>query len=204
MTISPRTPATRPPQANTERDALCREVTAARLIATPSPGYTETDEETGSYHPQVNGTVERFHRQLEYSLVASDQQENWLLSLPLNLLGIRTSLKTDLHNSSTDAALPQRRPSSTATLQPAHVFVRVNAVKKPLHRPYQGPFKVLRRMKKTVTIDRHGSTDAVAIDRVKPAYTLTPALTPAMPVTSDPADNSSRLKTKILFLLPRH
>ncbi|XP_063857333.1 uncharacterized protein LOC135098869, partial [Scylla paramamosain] len=57
---------------------------------------------TASYHPQANGTVERFHRQLKSSLAASATRADWSQALPLVLLGIRTSLKEDLHHSSAE------------------------------------------------------------------------------------------------------
>ncbi|BHF82673.1 hypothetical protein SprV_0802581200 [Sparganum proliferum] len=51
---------------------------------------------TTAYHPAANGMVERFHRQLMASLRAADDLENWTDHLPLVLLGIRSSLKSDL------------------------------------------------------------------------------------------------------------
>ena len=51
---------------------------------------------TTSYHPQANGAVERFHRTLKSSLMAHGSRENWSTTLPLVMLGIRTSFKTDL------------------------------------------------------------------------------------------------------------
>nr|VZI45360.1 unnamed protein product [Spirometra erinaceieuropaei] len=51
---------------------------------------------TTAYHPAANGMVERFHRQLKASLRAADYPENWTDHLPLVLLGIRSSLKSDL------------------------------------------------------------------------------------------------------------
>nr|VZI41229.1 unnamed protein product [Spirometra erinaceieuropaei] len=51
---------------------------------------------TTAYHPAANGMVERFHRQLKASLRAADDPENWTDHLPLVLLGIRSSLKSDL------------------------------------------------------------------------------------------------------------
>ncbi len=50
---------------------------------------------TCSYHPIANGIIERFHRQLKSSLMAKSTVR-WTDSLPLILLGIRSSLKTDL------------------------------------------------------------------------------------------------------------
>ncbi|BHF78125.1 hypothetical protein SprV_0602123500 [Sparganum proliferum] len=51
---------------------------------------------TTAYHPAANGMVERFHRQLKASLRAADDPENWTYHLPLVLLGIHSSLKSDL------------------------------------------------------------------------------------------------------------
>lgn len=51
---------------------------------------------TTSYHPQANGLVERLHRTLKTALYARQNTENWSIELPLILLGIRTSIKTDL------------------------------------------------------------------------------------------------------------
>ncbi|KAL7304740.1 hypothetical protein TKK_0002977 [Trichogramma kaykai] len=51
-----------------------------------------------SYHPNGNGMVERFHRQLKASLMA--QSTDWIEALPLVLLGVRSSFKEDLKTSS--------------------------------------------------------------------------------------------------------
>ena len=50
---------------------------------------------TTAYHPQANGMVERFHRQLKVALKAQLNPSAWMDSLPLVLLGIRTALKED-------------------------------------------------------------------------------------------------------------
>ena len=54
----------------------------------------------------------------------------------------------------------------------SHVFVRIDAVRKPLQTPYEGPFTVIRRTRKNFNINRNGSADVIAVDRVKPTYLL--------------------------------
>ena len=49
-----------------------------------------------------------------------------------------------------------------------HVFVRNDAVRKPLQTPYEGPYPVLERTDKFFKLNINGT---VSIDRLKPAYT---------------------------------
>ena len=52
--------------------------------------------QTTAYHPQSNGMVERFHRQLKTSLRARLTSPTWTDELPIVLLAIRTTPKADL------------------------------------------------------------------------------------------------------------
>ena len=52
----------------------------------------------------------------------------------------------------------------------AFVFVRRDAYRTPLQRPYEGPFKVLSPGDKTFVIDRGGKQEVVTVDRLKPAH----------------------------------
>ena len=69
---------------------------------------------------------------------------------------------------------PPRPHSSRVQISPdlqscEYVFVRHDAVRKPLQPPYDGPYKVLVRAEKFFKIQRTGKTDNVSIDRLKPA-----------------------------------
>ncbi|GFR05229.1 retrovirus-related Pol polyprotein from transposon 412 [Trichonephila clavata] len=52
----------------------------------------------------------------------------------------------------------------------SHVFVRHDAVKKPLQTPYDGPYLVLKRTEKMFTIEKNGKHSTINIDRLKPAF----------------------------------
>ena len=69
---------------------------------------------------------------------------------------------------------PRRAPGRfyvpRALADATHVLVRHDAVKPPLAAPYDGPYRVVARSDKTVTIDRRGRHDVVSLDRVKPAH----------------------------------
>ena len=51
-----------------------------------------------------------------------------------------------------------------------HVFVRNDAVKKPLQQPYDGPYRVIKKTNKVFTVDINGCTKVISIDRIKPAF----------------------------------
>ena len=51
-----------------------------------------------------------------------------------------------------------------------HVFVRHDAVRKPLQPPYDGPYRVLKRADKHYTLEIGNRQEVVSLDRLKPAY----------------------------------
>ena len=52
----------------------------------------------------------------------------------------------------------------------AFEFIRVDRHKTPLCRPYEGPFRVIRKVDKTFTIARKKKEEGVSMDRLKSAY----------------------------------
>ena len=68
----------------------------------------------------------------------------------------------------------------------SHVFVRNDAVRAPLRRPYLGSFLVLNGKEKYYVLDIKGKPDSVSIDRLKPAYMMN-----ALMSHSDDTGNSS-------------
>ena len=51
-----------------------------------------------------------------------------------------------------------------------HVFVRIDAVKRPLQPPYSGPYKVLKRRAKYFILDVNGKQETISLDRLKVAH----------------------------------
>ena len=51
-----------------------------------------------------------------------------------------------------------------------HVFLRNDAVQRPLQQPHSGPYKVLKQFSKTFIIDCRGNRQFVSKDCLKPAY----------------------------------
>ncbi len=57
---------------------------------------------TTAYHPQANGLVERFHRQLKEALRARLEIGNWYSQLPWVMMGLRAAPKEDCGLSSAE------------------------------------------------------------------------------------------------------
>jgi cleavage and polyadenylation specificity factor subunit 1 len=64
---------------------------------------------TTAYHPQANGMVERFHRQLKDALRARLVNQDWLSQLPWVLLGLRAAPKEDCGLSSAEMVFGEPR-----------------------------------------------------------------------------------------------
>ena len=57
---------------------------------------------TTSYHPQSNGMVECFHRQLKAAIMAHESPNPWTITLPAVLLGVRSAVKERLGRSAAE------------------------------------------------------------------------------------------------------
>ena len=75
---------------------------------------------TTAYHPQANGMVERFHRQLKTALKACTNSPNWLDELPMVLLGIRSIWRADLDCSPVELVYRSTLRIPGEFLQPPH------------------------------------------------------------------------------------
>ena len=61
----------------------------------------------------------------------------------------------------------------------SHVYLRHDAIRKALQPPYDGPYKVLSRSAKNMTLEVKGKPSVVTIDRVKPAFVAISAVLPS-------------------------
>ena len=82
-----------------------------------------------------------------------------------SVLGASVPMPVVHHGSRTSRVDPALAKSS-------HVFLRVDAVRRPLVPPYDGPFLVLRRSAKTFDIQKGNKSVTVSVDRLKPAAEL--------------------------------
>lgn len=127
------------------------------------------------------------------------------VSLPVSAHDLSSRLKSAMAN--LQPVLPRSSRRKTFVSQDltgcSHVFVRKDAVQPPLTQPYQGPCRVLRRTRITVTIDRNSTVDSATIDRVKPAYLLDQDHTAVVAATTSSEFLPSTTR-RIRFSCPRH
>ncbi|KAK3707420.1 hypothetical protein RRG08_034476 [Elysia crispata] len=116
------------------------------------------------------------------STFVRDLQENFRKLSPLS----------PVHHGTTKKYLPRDLMSAE------QVYVRHDAHRGPLVRPYDGPFKVLYRSDKHFDILRNNKSTRVSIDRLKPAYSADPKFPPPAVHPHDQAprvDDNSRSET---------
>ena len=65
---------------------------------------------------------------------------------------------------------PRKSYVSNELFTCTHVFIRHDAVRKPLQPPYDGPYPVVQRKDKYLIIDINSRKDTVSVDRLKSAH----------------------------------
>jgi cleavage and polyadenylation specificity factor subunit 1 len=75
-----------------------------------------------------------------------------------------------------------------------HVFVRNDTVKAPLTRPYDGPFRVIKKTPKHFTVSIHRRDSVISVDRLKPAFTLAE---PELPDASSAVPESTTVPVRL-------
>ncbi|KFD68536.1 hypothetical protein M514_10285 [Trichuris suis] len=107
---------------------------------------------TLAYEPQQNGLVERMHRDLKASLMATLQGDpNWADTLPVVLMGMRAAFKPDIRTSAAELVLGEAlrlpaqyfdrcpdEPHSEFAKDLRRAFARLRPVKISWHQPIAG------------------------------------------------------------------
>ncbi|XP_059225779.1 uncharacterized protein LOC131997918 [Stomoxys calcitrans] len=81
-------------------------------------------------------------------------------------------------------------------LKCSHVFVRNDAVRKPLQPPYEGPFQAISRKSKIFKIRRSQDEKVISIDWLKPAYLLNESESIQVPDISSNTQGTSTMKLR--------
>uniref|UniRef100_A0A1X7SK33 Uncharacterized protein n=1 Tax=Amphimedon queenslandica TaxID=400682 RepID=A0A1X7SK33_AMPQE len=139
-----------------------------------------------SISPSSQRYDREIHRQLKAALIAEPHPELRTESLPLVLLGIRTAVKEDLHDSTaellygTTICLPGEffslnhshslSESSDYVARLKYYIHSLSLTPRPLQHPYDGPYKVLENTEQYDVININGNLDTISIDPLKLAY----------------------------------
>ena len=138
-----------------------------------------THNMTTAYHPQANGLVERFHRQLKSSIMSKAKKNtDWLLELPVVMLGLRTAIKEDLGTS--PAQLVYGEPLRI----PAAFFPQAAGIKQTDQITYVTKLEKAMSQVKYTKPSWHGSghsgTLLLGLKECTHVYVLQPGLRPSM------------------------
>lgn len=113
--------------------------------------------------------------------------------------------------SSLRAPAPRTPPTQKTYMPPAlqtatHVLIRRDSVRRPLQRPYDGPYKILQRKNKYFKIQLPNRTEFISVDRLKPALldsevsrSSSPGNTTASAVTSSGRPSNKPIRLQVSF-----
>ncbi|XP_029675767.1 uncharacterized protein LOC115243155 [Formica exsecta] len=93
-----------------------------------------------------------------------EEPEDMLKQLKKNLRDVRPR-EVKRHGQATPFVFQNME---TAT----HAFLRRELLRGTLQPPYEGPFQIIKRGEKVITLRKNGKDINVSIDRIKPVYTL--------------------------------
>ncbi|XP_029162661.1 uncharacterized protein LOC114934194 [Nylanderia fulva] len=94
-------------------------------------------QHTTAYHPQANGTIERWHRSLK-TVIKCHETTDWVKVLPVVMLGLRNALKEDIGTSAAELVY------GTQLRIPGEYFSQ--------EEPSQDPFPFLEKLRQTSTV----------------------------------------------------
>ncbi|KAM0726708.1 Gag-Pol polyprotein [Formica fusca] len=97
-------------------------------------------------------------------LEIADETEDMLRQLKKNLQNLRPQ-EIKRHGQATPFIFQNMETAS-------HAFLRRELMGGTLQPPYEGPFEIIKRGEKVITLRKNGKDINVSVDRVKPAYTL--------------------------------
>ncbi|KAJ8046831.1 hypothetical protein HOLleu_05637 [Holothuria leucospilota] len=127
-----------------------------------------------------------------------DKPDDSTLSDPSNYVHRLKSAMTSLIPTSPRVPTNRTTHVNTNLNTCTHVFIRRDAVRKPLQPPYDGPFQVLERNDKVFKLDVNGRHETLSIDRLKAAHfepevdgPVTNHSDPAPPVSITPSPSTT-------------
>lgn len=98
--------------------------------------------------------------------------ESTVSSDPTNFVNqLREQMSRLSSTESKSSSAPVYMPSSLENCD--HVFIRVDRVKPSLASPYEGPYRVVRKLRKQFVIEVGRKQQTISVDRVKPAFGIT-------------------------------
>lgn len=170
---------------------------ALRSIVKPDLGFSPAE--------MVYGTTLRLPGEFFHAVQPEPRVPDLVRTLKDSMSLLRPTSGTD--HSNRTIFVPENMSAAS------HVFLRVDATRKPLQPRYDGPFAVIERNGKNFKLQLHNRTSWISIDRLKPALLLredpvadhTYALAPVKQInTSDPVSNQrQRQQKRVRFSLPR-